>query len=139
MRFARSRRPDPLIDVTPMIDIVFQLVLFFMVSTTFVSAPGIEVDLPRANADMVLSEKEDLHIWMTSEGEVFVDDDPVDMASLRKRLVNAAETDPNTLVVIKADAGVSHGRVVSVMDLARGLGLTRLAIATESPEGAGAP
>ena len=47
MNFSRARRVDPVVDVTPLIDIIFQLVLFFMVSTTFVSAPGIEVDLPR--------------------------------------------------------------------------------------------
>ncbi len=131
MRFVSGRRPDPVIDVTPMIDIVFQLVLFFMVSTNFVTSPGIQVDLPRSSAQTVLSEDKDIHIWMTTDGALFVDDQPVSSDRLRSILLARASDDPNTLVVIKADQGVSHGRVVAVMDQARAQGLTRLAIATE--------
>lgn len=138
MRLGRARRPDPLIDVSPMIDIVFQLVLFFMVSTTFISSPGIQVDLPRASSEVVLSEKQDVEVWMTLQGAVYVDDEPVDEPELRQRLRRAAERDPNTLVILKADAGVTHGRVVTVMDMARALGLSRLAIATEAPGTGGA-
>lgn len=135
MRFSAARRPDPLVDVTPMIDVVFQLVLFFMVSTTFKSAPGIQVDLPRSSQEVVISEDDDLQIWMTLEGGVFVDDQPVDLAGLERLLERTAERDPDTLIVIKADTGVEHGRVVRVMDMARGRGLVRLAIATEVTEG----
>jgi len=134
VRFAPTRRPDPLVDVTPMIDVVFQLVLFFMVSTTFKSAPGIQVDLPRSSQEVVIAEDEDLQIWMTLEGSIFVNDQPVDLPGLTRVLQRTAERDPDTLVVIKADTGVEHGRVVQVMDLARGRGLSRLAIATEVPD-----
>ncbi len=135
MRFVAARRPDPLIDVTPMIDIVFQLVLFFMVSTTFVQAPGIEVDLPRSSSETVLTDDKDLDIWMTVDGAVYVDEAPVTSAELRGILQQRAQRNPNTLVVIKADTGVSHGRVVAVMDQARGFGLSRLAIATDASTG----
>jgi biopolymer transport protein ExbD len=131
MRFAVGRRPDPLVDVTPMIDVVFQLVLFFMVSTTFKSAPGIQVDLPRSSQDVVIADKDDLNVWMTLDGAIYVDETPVDIEALRRRLERAGEANPDTLVVIKADTGVEHGRVVMVMDMARSRGLTRLAIATE--------
>ncbi len=134
MRFVAARRPDPLIDVTPMIDVVFQLVLFFMVSTNFVQSPGIQVDLPRSSAQTVLSDDKDVNIWMTVEGAVYVDDEPVTAERLRELLKSRARSDPNTLVVIKADTGVPHGRVVGVMDQARAQGLTRLAIATEAGE-----
>ena len=82
----------------------------------------------------MLSDKQDLNIWVTSTGEVFVDEAPVDMQGLQQRLTAAAERDPDTLVVIKADQGVNHGRVVTVMDIARSKGLSRLAIATEGDE-----
>lgn len=134
MRFAIARRADPLVDVTPMIDVVFQLVLFFMVSTTFKTAPGIQVDLPRSSQDVVVAEDEDINIWMTLDGELYIDEVPVDLAGLRTRLQRAADRDPDTLIVIKADTGVEHGRVVQVMDLARARGLSRLAIATEVAE-----
>jgi biopolymer transport protein ExbD len=141
VKFAVPRRPDPLIDITPMIDIVFQLVLFFMVSTTFISAPGFQVDLPRSSAQTVIAEKKDINVWMTcgtrleggacTDGPVYVDDQPVTGARLRTIFERTAGVDPSTLVVIKADQGVKHGRVVTVMDMARSEGLTRLAIATE--------
>lgn len=137
MRFrAPSRRRAPAaVDVTPMLDVVFQLVLFFMVTTNFVSSPeGIQVDLPRASAQVVVAEAEDVQIWLSKDGAVFVGDAPVDLAGLKEVLLAAAKRDPSTLVVVKADANVSHGRVVTVMDLARSYGLTRLAIATD-PEG----
>lgn len=137
MNFSRSRRNPAVVDITPLIDIIFQLVLFFMVSTTFVTSPGIQVDLPRSSAQTILRDKQDVNLWITSEGAVYADEVPVTWAGLRARLAEAAKADPNTMVVIKADKDVGHGRVVAVMDLARGYGLTRLAIATEVSVGGG--
>ena len=131
MNFSRSRRLEPVVDVTPLIDIIFQLVLFFMVSTTFISAPGIEVDLPRSSSDTVLQDKDDLNVWVAGDGAVYVDEEPVDFAGLQAALNRAAQSNPSTLIVIKADRAVDHGRVVAVMDAARNQGLTQLAIATE--------
>ena len=131
MNFARARRAEVVVDMTPLIDIIFQLVLFFMVSTTFVSSPGIEVDLPRSSSDTILRDKDDMNIWVTEDGAVYVDDHPVDWSGLRRALTAANQGNPNTLIIIKADQDVGHGRVVSVMDLARSMGLGRLAIATD--------
>jgi len=122
--------------VTPLIDIIFQLVLFFMVSTTFVTSPGIQVDLPRSSAQTILRDRDDVNIWVTSDGAVYVDDDAVDWTGLRTALKSASAKNPSTLVIVKADEAVDHGRVVAVMDLARSFGLSRLAIATEA-SGAG--
>jgi biopolymer transport protein ExbD len=134
------------LDLTPMIDVVFQLVLFLLLATTFKReddmnraegegklAPGIQVDLPRASAEAVLADKKDINVWITVDGQMFLDDQPADIAALRTRFREAASADPSTLVIVKADAGVTHGKVVRVMDLARNAGLVRLAIATENP------
>lgn len=134
MNFKRQRREETRVDVTPLIDIIFQLVLFFMVSTTFITAPGIQVDLPRSSAQQILQDTSDVNIWMTNQGEVFVDETPVDWATLDEKL-SAASADPQTLVIIKADTDVEHGRVVRVMDMARSKGLNRLAIATDPGDG----
>lgn len=131
MNFAARRREDARVDVTPLIDIIFQLVLFFMVSTTFVAAPGIQVDLPRSSAQTIIREKKDLDVWMTADGAVYLDREPMQWGRLRAAFGEAAAGDPGTLVIIKADTSVDHGRVVAVMDLARSQGLTRLAIATD--------
>lgn len=134
MNFKCQRREEARVDLTPLIDIIFQLVLFFMVSTTFITAPGIQVDLPRSSAQQILQDSTDINIWMGNQGEVFVDDTPVDWDALDARLT-AASSDPQTLVIIKADTDVDHGRVVRVMDLARSKGLSRLAIATDPGTG----
>ena len=132
MNFSARRREEMIVDVTPLIDIIFQLVLFFMVSTTFVTSPGIEVDLPRSSSDTILQDDSELEIWVTRDGAVQVDEVAVDWEGLTGRLKTARSTDTSTLIIIKADRDVDHGRVVAVMDLARSLGLSRLAIATEA-------
>lgn len=147
MNFVAKRRPEVVVDITPLIDIIFQLVLFFMVSTTFVSTPGIQVDLPRSSSDVILRDKSEVRVWVTAEGAVMIDDHAVTWDGLRQTFRDAAGKDGSTMVVIKADKSVEHGRVVAVMDLARSMGLSRLAIATEanvtgaaaSPSGSGGP
>ena len=86
MKFGVERRPDPVIDLTPMIDIVFQLVLFFMVSTTFVNAPGIQVELPRSNVQDVIVENRDITIWMNVDGQVMLNREYVELGTLRSEL-----------------------------------------------------
>ena len=136
MKFGVARRPDPVIDLTPMIDIVFQLVLFFMVSTTFVNAPGIQVELPRSNVQDVIVENRDITIWMNVDGQVMLNRDYVELSTLRSELSRLSKQDVDQLVIIKADVGVTHGRVVTVMDMVRGFGFTRMAIATDTEGGA---
>ena len=132
MKFAVTRRADPLVDVTPMIDVVFQLVLFFMVSTTFIDSPGIQVELPKSSADVVVTEQKDASVWMTLEGKIYLRDRLVSMETLPQSFRAIAEEDPNTLIKIQADVGVTHGAVVQLMDVARAAGLNRLAIATDT-------
>lgn len=141
MKFGSARRPDPIVDVTPMIDVVFQLVLFFMVSTTFVSTPGIQVDLPRSSAQTLQATDDDLNVWLScvpvgdaacGRAQLHLGSQATTLAELSSTFQAAAAVDLETLVVMKADQGVPHGDVVRVMDAARETGLTRLAIATEA-------
>ncbi len=136
MRFSRPRgRSEPTIDVTAMLDVTFNLVLFFAVSTNFAQSEqtkGFEVDLPQASSDAVIQDDRDIDVWVGADGSVRVDEQPVDTDGLRAALAARAKADPSTLVILKADEGVSHGRVVAVMDLAKSLGLHRIGIATRS-------
>ena len=132
MNFRKRRRSETRVDVTPLIDIIFQLVLFFMVSTTFVTTPGIQVDLPRSSSDTILRERNDLNVWMTDEGSVFLNDTALSWDALGAAFRAASKDDPQTLVILKADTNIDHGRVVGIMDLARREGLFNLAIATEA-------
>ena len=141
MRFgaARRERESALIDLTAMLDVVFNLLLFFVVTTSFAEdrpaaegTPGIQVNLPQSGAQAIISDDRDINVWMTVDGAVFVDDKPVDLDALQQVFRERAAATAETLVVIKADEGVSHGRVVRVMDLAKMHGLSRLAIATDA-------
>ena len=129
MKFAGGRRVASPVDVTPLIDIIFQLVIFFMVTTNFITTPGIEVDLPRSSAQTILQEDNDLKVWVKADGQVMLDEEPASLGQLKQAFSDSAR---DAQVVIKADKDVDHGRVVQVMDLARSHGLTRLAIATEA-------
>lgn len=136
MNFSSERRRAPvLLDLTPLIDVVFLLLIFFMVSTTFVQdAAGLKIDLPRSDNRDAIDAKQDVSIRVAADGGVFVDDAGVTLESLREHLAAAAKKNPETMVVLEADQAVDHGRVVEVLDLARDLGLTRFAIATEAPQ-----
>lgn len=133
MDFSPGRKRPPLVlELTPLIDVVFLLLIFFMVSTTFVNEPaGLQVELPRSENRDVIPDGTDVSVHLAADGRVFVEEEPVDAEDLRERLKAVALEDPKTMVVLRADEALEHGRVVQIMDLARDLGLTNFAIATE--------
>jgi biopolymer transport protein ExbD len=125
------------INITPLTDIFLVLLIIFMVTTTFIAEAGgqnggIKVQLPRGGQAEAVKEVHDLAIAVLSDGRVVLGGKVVDEAQLKGALDRAHGDNPDTLVLIQADEGVAHGRVVSVMDLARRAGLPRLAIATRA-------
>lgn len=134
MQFKRPRRDDARIEITPLVDMVFLLLIFFMLSTTFIVTPGIKVNLPQSSAEKVTQAKKEVQVVVTEDNRVFVEGMLVDVRELEERLVEVARTDPQTLIIIKADAKALHGKVVEVMDIAKQSGLNRLAIATQPKE-----
>lgn len=129
MRFSSGRPRRVALDMTPLIDVVLMLVIFFMLTTTFVLSPGIEVDLPRGHTSQEPRER-DAIITMTREGAIYFQNAQVSLETLRAVLQRAHHRQPELRVVIKADTLVPHGRVVAVMDIAKYLGIERLAVAT---------
>lgn len=138
MDFSSPRRRLPLVlDLTPLIDVVFLLLIFFMVTTTFVpDSTGMQVDLPRSSSQELIPEGEDITLELAADGSISLDGEALTRAQLSAELRKAAQSDTSKLVVLKADAELGHGRVVEVMDLARELGLTNFAFATEGEAGA---
>jgi biopolymer transport protein ExbD len=100
-----------------------------------VAGGGLQVDLPRSSAEGVVSGKADVVVVMAADGRVFVGEKPVDAAGLKAALRAAAERDPDTMVIVRADASLSHGKVVALMDVAGAVGLHNLSVAT-APEAA---
>ena len=134
MNFRQLRRPEVSINLTPLIDVVFLLLIFFMVSTSFSEMTQLVVDLPEAEGspattDQALILTVDVTGNMTLNGESVPNDARGLSLALRQQL--SGNTD--IPVTLSADAMTPHQYVVTAMDVAAQLNLTRLTIATESP------
>ena len=130
MKFKRNKRVENPPDITPMIDVVFLLLIFFMLSTTFIVKPGINISLPKSSAEEIRKQKEEIEISISREGGFYLDGDKVDLETLKERFINAAKTSIESVVIINADEKASHGDVVAIMDIAKESGITKLAVAT---------
>lgn len=131
-RSARKNRRITEVNLTPLIDIVFQLLIFFLITTTFVQNPGIEVDLPEAGSNDIPSEADVVIIGITTDGRMVHEGKMVTGEELKARLEDHHQKRPSATVIIQADSKSAHGAVVKAMDLARSTGFKDLAIATQS-------
>lgn len=120
-------------DMTPMIDCVFQLLIFFMVTTVFAVQSGLKVDLPTASTSDAPPEK-DLSIVISDKGEMDLNGTRVTMDDLEEQLRQQKEIFGSKVLIIKADKKAMHGIVVDVMDAAKVVGIEQLAIATDEEE-----
>jgi biopolymer transport protein ExbD len=117
------------IDITPLIDVVFLLLIFLMVSSTFAEQPGIRITLPSAKT--ASSERiEDLVLTITEDGRIFLNDKLMGHKTLARELKRAVQESPQKNLILRADRTVDHGEVVKVMDLARKSGIKRLVVGT---------
>ncbi len=130
MQFKRKARKDSPPDITPMIDVVFLLLIFFMLSTTFIVNPGIEITLPKSSAEQIKKEKEEITIAITREGGLYHEGNKTNITALKRIFTKAGKAAQST-VIIDADEKAAHGRVVEVMDAAKEAGILKLAISTE--------
>ena len=127
----RARTPS----LTPMIDVVFLLLIFFMISTTFERQAALKIALPEASAVADSSEQpERLEFVLDPDGRIYLNDSQlVDSrpATIRAALEQTAGETRDLAVVVRADAQTPHHYVVTVMDVTGQLGFTRLSIATQ--------
>jgi biopolymer transport protein ExbD len=126
------------INITPLTDIFLVLLIIFMVTTTAIAESGtqnagLKVNLPKAGTPGEGPIPNDVAVAILEDGRTVVKGELVDETQLAAIFQAAKARNPATLVLVQADQGVPHGRVVAVMDLARRHGLERLAIATKAP------
>jgi len=122
------------IEIIPMIDTIFFLLVFFMISTLSMSQyRGMSLNLPKA-ASGRQAPAESAAITIDKDDRLFLDKQPVDKSLLRDLLRQQLVKNPELLVVINADDGVAHGRVVEVMDIARSADVVKMAIAVKPKE-----
>jgi len=130
MKLRQKKRSDLLVDITPLVDVVFLMLIFFMVSTSFNVSSSLKLDLPSSKATAQQQENKKVSISINAKGQLFVQDKAVEDADLRKRILNVSKGDPNMRVVLRADADARHKRVVLVLDTLRGLEMSKIGIAT---------
>jgi biopolymer transport protein ExbD len=114
--------------LAPMIDVVFLLLIFFMVSTTFISRPGLKINLPESDATAETPTER----WVVSvaqTGQLYLDKNPVALPDLKETL----RRNPKP-VLIRADETISHGTVVAILDGVRSAGIESVNLSTEKPE-----
>ncbi|RMH73448.1 MAG: biopolymer transporter ExbD [Gemmatimonadetes bacterium] len=129
MQFQHRERRKVIINITSLIDVVFLLLIFFMITTTFVEQPGITLDLPEAQATAE-TEPEEVVLVISAEGEIFLDQDPVEIDQLTTRLAAEFKHQAGKSLILRADQAVPHGTVVKVMDIAKTVGIEKLIVAT---------
>lgn len=129
----RTRRHDTeeaevYIDMTPMLDFVLNMLIFFIVTTTFVKATGIEVTVP--NAQTASSEDGgNIFIAINAAGEVWLDQREVDVYALRPLVARLHAENPDAAVIVQSDAAATTGTLVQVMDQVRLAGVQNIAVA----------
>jgi biopolymer transport protein ExbD len=133
MAFRRRIKEAPRVDLTPMVDVVFLLLIFFMISTTFIEAQGLSIKLPKASAAKIEQSK-DIQVYLSKEGDIFLQEEQLSIDQLRLRLAGYGDDAGGTTFLLMADREAQHGGVVQLMDLAKKAGFEKLAIATEKVE-----
>jgi biopolymer transport protein ExbD len=128
---------EPEINLTPLIDVVFLLLIFFMVSTTFEHQSRIKIELPEATAEATQQEEDMLEILVDAQGRYFIGDQQVINTQLKtlKAAISKAVGDRGEIpVTIRADANTPHQAVIRVLDATSQLGLTQISLATSQVE-----
>ena len=113
------------INVTPLVDVMLVLLVIFILTAPLL-ASSIKLELPKADAAPSGQTPEFVTLVVNASGAVFLNDQPIELAALRLRLLQSATRSPDTEVQLRADARVPYGRVVEVMGVAQKAGLTRI-------------
>ncbi len=133
MNLSPRRREEPEVNLTSMIDVVFLLLIFFMVSTSFIREASLSLQLPTATSDPVLEQGTPVEVVVGADGRYFFGNEELvntTLAALRAALLNAADSDTDRTILIRADARAPHQAVVTVMDAAGRAGFSRVSIIT---------
>lgn len=129
-RGRNSTEEDSSIDLTPMLDVVFILLIFFIVSTSFVKESGIQVSRPSAKS-ATKKERANLMVAISEGGEVWIQKRKVDVASVRANIERLHAESPEGQVVVQADKDSRNGLLVEVMDQIRMAGVENISIAAK--------
>lgn len=130
MQFKEKKKRKVMLNITSLIDVLFLLLIFFMVSSTFLEQPGIKLELPTAQNSEVVRLK-DYTLFVDKEGNMFLNSDPIDLKALEAKLKKVLPDMEDGALILKADQDALHGRIVKIMDIAKRSGVKKLVIGTK--------
>ena len=134
MKFRRQSNQEVSVNLTPLIDVVFLLLIFFMVSTTFTKKTELQIELPEADGEQAEQQVDQVEVEINAEGDYSVNDQRLNSnnrEALLERIRQVAGDDTSIPFVITADAKTDHELVVRAMDVAGTLGFSALSISTQ--------
>lgn len=135
MQVQDDDKPYDDINITPMLDLAYVLLIIFIIMTT-ASVQGIKVDLPKASSSTSLAKPQTKAITVSDSGQIFLDAYPVTMAELEDRLRTQKALTPEFPIVLKGDSTVAYQKVMDVLDLLRRLDLSQVGLVTgKAPQG----
>lgn len=130
-RFLQNDDEESQIDLTPMLDVVFIMLIFFIVTSTFVKESGVDVTRPQADT-AVVAESNAIQIGITSNNQVFMDKRQIDKRAIRANVEKGLAESPGASVIIVADRDSNTSTLIEVMDQARMAGATSVSVAAEN-------
>ena len=132
MRLPDEAEPPAQINIVPMIDVIFAILTFFIMSTLFLTRQeGLPVNLPQASSAKKSAEPARITLTVDKAGEIFLNKVPITLDKLEAGVKAKVEPERPLMVVLNADEGVNHGKIVAVMDRVRQVKGAKLAIATK--------
>ncbi|HEY4815125.1 MAG TPA: biopolymer transporter ExbD [Chthoniobacterales bacterium] len=130
MRVQSEEKPYDDINITPMLDLAYVLLVIFIIMTT-ASVQGLKVNLPKASAAPSLAKPQTKAITVTNEGKIFLDTFPVTLSELEQRLAQLKAQTPEFPVVVRGDGLAQYQKIMDVLDLLGRLGITQVGLATK--------
>ena len=135
MQFMNKSKKRVNINITSLVDVLFLLLIFFIVSSTFMEQPGMKLDLPESeNSGGVKMDEKEYVVYISRNGDVFLNEEQVEIDSLGVRLKKALPQMKDKGLIVKGDEKIEYGLAVRIMDIAKQSGVEKLVIATKIKE-----
>ena len=130
MQFKTRAKRKLQISITSLIDVLFLLLIFLMISSTFLEQPGIKLELPEAKSAMMVEQREFV-LSVKQDGTIYLNDVEIQLDKLEEKMKEVLPQMKEGALILKADQDVSHGLVVQIMDVAKNSGVKKLVIGTK--------
>jgi len=141
LRGSRRRREEATIELTPLIDVVFLLLIFFLLTSSIQEAKqsnsresAIPIDLPEASSGSTNVQGDPMTLTVTDEGKVVLEGGEVEGASIVEKLENLYARDPNAQILLRGDKLASHGRVIELLDVVKQVGFKKVDLIISKPK-----